>query len=247
METFRIGPVLRRSLNISLRNVVPFGVIGLLIYAPYIVFSLQDAPAGTQPEPTWDFRILTHVLEQLLVGAIAYGVAQDHKGDRPRLLKCLHVALAHMFSIVSVGLIPGIALLAVTIQPLFLVPGLVITTLLYVAIPAAVLEQRGVMHSLRRSAVLTLGRRWKILGLWILIVLMLLMGAQILDVLFAPEEDNLDTAYVAGLLVLQVSFGVFSAVVAGVSYFELRRTRYGDGPEHRRFDGMSSGNFEEKA
>ena len=70
------------------------------------------------------------------------------------------------------------------------IPGLVLSTIWWVAIPVAVVERPGTVASLRRSSELTKGVRWRIFGLFVAYLLVLFGGLSLVGiVLFALIDD----------------------------------------------------------
>ena len=70
----------------------------------------------------------------------------------------------------------GVALLSVLMMMLsaiaLVIPMFIVMTMFWVAIPAAVVERPGVIASLKRSAELTTGNRWRVFGIYAVITLL---------------------------------------------------------------------------
>ena len=224
MQTLQIGWVMRRSLSITGALILPLLAIALLAHAPRIAVALV-VDAGESPglHSTIEFQLLDLVMAQLLGAAVAYAAILEQRGTRVGLLQIMHVILSRMFPVVAVGLVTQLTVVLMNLQPLFGLLGVWVTTVLFVAVPIVVVEQPGIIESLRRSARLTLGRRWNILALLGIFVVITLAVDQILQVLFGTQGEILDPGYVAALSVFHASLAVFGSVVAAVSYCELRR------------------------
>jgi len=140
----------------------------------------------------------------------------NENGTRPGMVAPQALAVGFLV-ILFVGL--GFAL--------FVIPGIVLITVLCVALPAAVVERPGIRAALRRSADLTEGNRVRIFGL------MLLAGIpfEALRLWSASRHDGIGLVFapeslvVAGLEVMVVS------LLAAATYFELRRIKEGFGGE----------------
>jgi len=104
---------------------------------------------------------------------------------------------------------------------LLVVPGFIIATMVYVAIPVAVVERPGVMTSLHRSRDLTEGNKgslfWILLAVWVVKAGLERWFAE----LFAA--DMLPYASFCA----QAVCGVFSAITTAVAYTQLRSEREG--------------------
>jgi uncharacterized membrane protein len=108
--------------------------------------------------------------------------------------------------------------------------------MLWVAVPAAVIERNG-LSALPRSAALTKGYRWRIFGLllvlfFILFVLSLPIGAigGVLVLMAMSGDGSVDVVItiIMALNWIVASFtGAFSAVVYAVSYHDLRVAKEG--------------------
>ncbi|MBL4636781.1 MAG: hypothetical protein JKY56_23220, partial [Kofleriaceae bacterium] len=127
--------------------------------------------------------------------------------------------------IVAVGLISSLALLSLTFFPILFFPAIVLTIVLYVAIPVAVAEQPSIVGSLRRSAELSYGHRWQIFSILIVQVMVILVGAQILSLAFGEQGESPTMAYILTILGLQVVVGIAGSILTGVTYFHLARPK----------------------
>lgn len=100
-------------------------------------------------------------------------------------------------------LLAGLAMLAL------IVPGLILLTMWYVGTPACVIELTGPWASLKRSAQLTKGYRWKIFGLWLLLAF---VGA-VAQVLAEPAP--------IGSLLFGAVWASYWSIVAVTAYHDL--------------------------
>ena len=112
-----------------------------------------------------------------------------------------------------------------------IVIGVVVMILLWVAVPAAVVERHGVLASLSRSLELTKGSRWKILviflllGSWVLVVA-LFFGVILTSELGSAVGAGSNLVILAGFIVT-VFYTVLWAVLSAVSYHDLRVVKEG--------------------
>ena len=120
----------------------------------------------------------------------------------------------------------GVALLTalgtVLAALLFVVPGIIVACMLYVAVPVCVIEKAGVFESLNRSGELTRGYRWQIFALWALVTVIAGI-AQIVLSWFVGVT-------LWGKLLTfgwQVFAAAFGAVLVAVIYHDLRVTKEG--------------------
>jgi hypothetical protein len=227
---FRIGRVLSKGFTILFRNIVPFGLIALLAMSPPLLYALAVDPwilLGDDVHPGTELviRIVEGLLGSFLAAAVVYGTAQDLRGRRAGTGACIGRGLAVMLQVLGVAFVAGLLIGLATL--LFIVPGLIVATMLWVAIPVAVMEKNG-LSALSRSSALTRGYRWKVFGLIVLLYLILvvpIVGVGFLMVLF---EENIMIVN-AALMGVVAFYYALSAVVSTVGYHELRLVKEGAG------------------
>jgi uncharacterized membrane protein len=120
---------------------------------------------------------------------------------------------------------------------LLVIPGIILALRWAVAVPACVVENKGPLQSMSRSAELTKGHRWKIFGLWVLltiaaIVILIIAGVLAgLGVIVAPE--GLGRVLIAGIisLILTAIVTAYSYVLNSMIYHDLRIAKEGVGTE----------------
>jgi hypothetical protein len=101
--------------------------------------------------------------------------------------------------------------------------------MLWVVIPAAVVERPGVFPSLSRSAALTKGHRWQVFGILLLIGVVYIVASFIVPRIFAAIGGPV-LAQLAQWIVT-AAYTAFSAVVTAVGYCTLRLAKEGVGIE----------------
>ncbi len=226
-SAFRIGDVVDRSVAILMRNLLPFCFLTGLATLPYLYFywsrSLAPlAPARVAAGMSLPF-IIGFLLRMLAQAAILYGAFQDMRRRPVSIGESFGVGFSRVLPVIGVAICStvGVALGMI----LLIVPGIILMTMWYVALPACVVENLGPFQSLGRSAALTQGHRWKIFGLLLLVgVGGLIVGAGI------PLLGRLIAGRV-GFVVLQyltqVVVAAFSAVLGVVVYRDLRVAKEG--------------------
>ena len=240
---FRVGSVLGRSFSILFKNIVPFGLLSVLILAPtnlYEIFSAPAQPEAYSEELVFDWTALgvlavEALLGYLLTAALVYGTVQDLRGRRVNLGDCIGRGFATMFAVLGVAIVSSIVIGVGTL--LLIIPGVIAMTILWVAIPAAVIERNG-LGALSRSSELTRGFRWKILFvLLLLIVIAMFAGALaggIAGFAIAISSPGGDPALVTETtafgLVMWITTALthaLMAVASAVGYHDLRVAKEG--------------------
>ena len=105
------------------------------------------------------------------------------------------------------------------------IPGLMLYSALWVAVPAAVVERTGVVASMSRSATLTRGYRWRVFGIVLLLGLLNMTAGWIATLPF----DLGGTAHSVAEFAVAAVFTAWSAVAAAVAYHDLRLEKEGIG------------------
>ena len=236
---FRIGSVLGRSLGVLGNNLVPFGVLSIMVLAPQFVLpfllvslfgeTVAAAVSGTLsvlraanlmylwPVANLMYSLLVANLMFFLLSAVLmYGTIGELRGNRVSIGQSIRWVLGLWFPILGVSIV---ATLGVTAGMLLLVvPGFILLTIWWVAEAAAVVERAGVVESLRRSARLTSGHRWGVFG-----ILIILEVAQ--PVLQYLANLLLGDMAILGSLIsfaITVVMTAFYAVAVAVCYHDLR-------------------------
>jgi MFS family permease len=235
---FRTGSVIARSFSIFFRNIAPFGLIALVLTSPTYVYAIL---AGA-PEPTefsgfesaagggFAVIIVEFLLGYLVMAALVFGTIQDLRGSKVSVGECFSQGVARMFPVMGIAILAGILTGLATLA--FVIPGIIVGIMLWVTIPVAVVERRGI-GSLARSSELTKGYRWRIFfALIIMIVIFFGAGLVFGMITFGVLEAAGGTVgAITGILALDWIFSalisMFIAIVYAVSYHDLRVAKEG--------------------
>ena len=108
---------------------------------------------------------------------------------------------------------------------LFVIPGILVWLAYLLFVPVIVVEKRGIIDSFNRSAFLTKGRRWAVLGAWLVFGVVALLVFALLIVVGGLVSLGIVLPLLA--YVWQALFTAFSAVMTAVSYYYLRVDKEG--------------------
>lgn len=222
---FTVGPPIAAGFAIYLRAFLPFTAVALAFALPTVLWSISalDAPS---PSSLQAYRVgaslLGIVLASLTTAVLVHATFTLLRGRELHLLTSLRAAFAHLLPLLGAAFIS--ALLIVLGLFLFVVPGLIVMCILYVAIPACLVERLPAVDALKRSAVLTEGNRWPIFGIALIFAVVQGGLAMLLDHLL--EEGALERGlyFVLGTA-SQVVLTGFGAAVTTVVYYQLRQLR----------------------
>jgi hypothetical protein len=266
----RIGHVISRTASMFFRNFPTYFVVTAIAgLPPLLVGALVPASPVTVANPfpnvgAGGFTLLLTILVGVLSQAIVlYGVFQDMRGRPVRLADCLKVGLRRFFPLVGLAICVGIAMVAYmlffalaifqlskVLQPALLIlafvplimPFVALYLMWFVAMPACVLERLGPVRSMGRSRALTKGRRWKIFGLILVILIPALIVAGVITAVMAKlgigvnlrigvffdlnRTPNTVAAEVVSLIWTAI-WTAFYAILVAVAYHDLRVAKEG--------------------
>ena len=231
MNTLTVGGILGRSFSIWLRNFIPFTIVATIVHLPLIVYTFLVFDRPTTEGMAWWGRamiVLPRVLGLVTTGAVTYGVFQQLRGQHASIGKSIGAGLQRFLPVVLVSLLVGAILIVGSLA--LLVPGIILTCMLYVAVPAAMIEHPGLIGALKRSADLTSGYKGTIFGMLFLlgvIQVVALMVIQALTMGSEPESMDEVTSYLITTGIYIVLAGTLQAVTSAVVYHDLRAIKEG--------------------
>ena len=232
---FSIGRVIGDSFGVFGRNFVSFSILALLLGLINLLIALfYFDPAQIEATGQFDATglgisvLIGMLVNSLTQAAIIYGTFQDLRGQKAGIGDCISRGLASVIPVIvgSLLLWLGVSIAAI----FFVIPGIILTLMWWVYVPAIVVEGKGIIESFGRSRALTKGRRWHILGLLILVLVLSLvvnfLVGLVVGVLFIGGSDVATPAailqYVAMSLVT-----AFGAILVAVGYYYLRAEKEG--------------------
>ena len=198
---FRVGPIFSRSLSIYLQHFVAFTLVAVVISLPQLLGGDGQSIAGAIR--SFVAGIVGLIFNFVGQAVILYGAFQAMRGRAVHLGDAIQRGLSRFWSILGLSILValgiGIGFL------LFIIPGVMLAVRWSVALPACVVENLGPLASMRRSAELTRGHRWKIFGLFVLFLVGVIVAALIVGAIVG--------------LVLAISDNMFGIVLAGLIGF----------------------------
>jgi hypothetical protein len=224
---FRIGAVISRSRSMLWRHFPIFLFVGVIASSPILLMMSTQAADPLDEEFLSDLLWVVLVLILLMVfstigqAVIIHAAFQGMRRRPVRLVESLNVALRSFWSLIGLAFA---SLLIVLGLVLLIVPGLFLSTLWFVVLPACLVEQRGPWTSLRRSQELTNGHRWKVFGLSAMILIGTIGGSLIES--WATAVTSPVVGVVADLLWTAI-WTAFTATTAIATYHELRLAKEG--------------------
>jgi len=227
---FRIGDVLGRAFSTWIRKLPQLLLIYIACSLPSAIISVLAGPGSTPGHANPNYGaanslsgILNFVLLSLAQGATIVVAVQTMRGRSVRLGDAFSQATNRLLPIMGASFCFGVAFLFGTL--LLVIPGLMLAMRYNVFAATCVVEERGAIDSLRRSAELTRGYRWPIFGLQLILwvpILILSAGIAALDI------------RIFGTLVGQIALELWSAIIGSLYstmlaaiYYDLRLANEG--------------------
>lgn len=236
--TFGVGNVLATGFRIWFRNLIPFLLITALLYAPpwiWVAILTHGEPTAANLQAASRGVVVALALGlplgTLVAATLTYGVVMELHGQRASIGACITIGLARFVPALGVVLLTW---LCVMVGVLALVIGsAVVFCMLYVAMPASVLERPGLVGALRRSRELTQGHKWEIFGLLFVLALINFATSFVLRGFTVSTATTVQAALDNLSRTLYVDFahgvivGSLGAVMSSVTYVLLRAEKEG--------------------
>jgi Membrane domain of glycerophosphoryl diester phosphodiesterase len=230
----RVGAVLKCAWTIFSSSFFQFFIVTLIGELPQVLLSKSFGSSATAIALRTIVDILVGTfLGTLVLAVIVCGALQTIRGRSFDLREALGRGIARFWPLLALG---SLLALGLTLGLLFLiVPGFVLSVRWAVAAPVCVVEGYDATTSMRRSAELTYGFRWKIFGIALLVLIsgLLVVGAIsffngfLIGQLLGPKGLIGDIAVQVSSLVLITALVAFYNSVIVVIYHDLRVTKEG--------------------
>ena len=245
VTAFSVGDIIKTSFTVYLSNLPTFIPLSLIAFVPaFAVVLIPDSsslynPYVPDPNPE-DVQVAMAELlafyavsgRELLVvlfcgwwlqAGLAFGIVRHLRGGTPGFVETLVQSVRMLFPAAVVALIAGIATGFGLF--LFIVPGIVIALVLWVAVPAAVVERNG-LRALGRSAELTRGFKGQIFGLSLILFFFNMVGFTVGMLVSGVVTSDPVVRFVIEQAVAIVMAGIWATAVS-VTYHDLRVLREG--------------------
>jgi hypothetical protein len=223
---FHVGQVISHSFSVFMRHFLTFFIVTLIAFSPLLL--LRDGSATAEQDPAQALitaglgLVLLMVLSMFSSAIILHGAFQDMRNRPVNLLESLKVAFRRFLPLLVLAMLESVLLVLGLI--LLIVPGIILYTMWLVAVAACVVERTGPWRSLRRSQELTRGHRWKLFGLFLLMILLSLISPLLELALNATAGP---TPAAIGNAIWTAIGSAFSSVVLAVTYYDLRVAKEG--------------------
>jgi MFS family permease len=245
-----LGRIFSRAFGVMGHNpLVIFGIAFLFGALPQMIVS---ALLATAMPPIGGAGYMTGVvtigiiggvvgiaLSALVQGAIAKATLAEDEGRKAEFGECVAIGLRYALPLILMGILTGLGVMLGMF--LLLVPGIILMLMWAVAAPVIVAEKAGVIEAMSRSRDLTKGARWKIVGLFlVLLAIALLISLVNQFVLGGAGRVGQQASFMAGFSIIGILIGMITTAVWATFqtslYVELRNAK--DGPQTLTLDAI---------
>ncbi len=174
------GELLDRTFSLYRSHFVLF--VGIFALPHLLVLAFQFVGVAMRPPGTqladimvlgawaWGAIFLSMILSAVSQAATVVAVSNVHLGRPAGIGDSFSQVKGQVFGVIGVSLLVSIAAGAALLA--LLVPGIVLLLMWSLAIPAKILENKGVFDAMSRSMDLTKGQRGRIFVIWLLFVML---------------------------------------------------------------------------
>lgn len=236
---FRVGLVLSRAWTVLSGNIGKFLALSAVTALPDLAILV---PATTDPEAMRQAAsnlssgailagATTSLIWAILIvvthATVLYGAVQVMRGRSFQIGDSLQKGLARFFPVIGASICMVVATMFGFV--LVIVPGFILMSMFFVALPACVVERLGPFQSLSRSGGLTRGHRWKIVGIWLVLAIVSGIVNNIIGrvVIAAGLAITLVVS-----MVWHALMSAYQAITVAVAYHDLRVAKEGVDIDH---------------
>jgi hypothetical protein len=222
---FRVGEALGESLNLLMKNLLPFLLVAAIGHAPLLYMEWQILANPSPVDPSTAFSRLfeslaaQYLLSTLCQAVVVYATFQALRGRPASIARSFTYALGRFIPVILTGLLSTAIVFVGCL--LLLVPGIIASIGLIAAIPACMAEKLGPVASLSRSWALTEFHKGAIFGA----VLAIGIGNWAIEYIFRQIQDP--AAYTITVYLLGTLVGAYTLVLYTVIYHGLRVEKEG--------------------
>jgi hypothetical protein len=222
---FRVGGALDKAISVFFRNILPFSLLSLVAWLPagFLMFTALGLPLEQRNGLIGLSSIVGLLFQLVAMAAILQATFQDLRGRPVNMGTSIMHGLNRFFPLIG-----GIFLIAIGAMlglVLLVIPGIMLIVRWYIFAPVCVVEKLGPLASMKRSAQLTEGNRWK---LFALIVILGIIGAIASALIVLALSATLSPMAALGMRgIWQAVWSAFTNVLTVVIYLDLRRAKDG--------------------
>ncbi|MEJ2124458.1 MAG: hypothetical protein P8Y67_06735 [Alphaproteobacteria bacterium] len=225
-QDFRIGKVFDRTFSILKHNAILFSLVTGAMWIPAEILSYWSEYQISQNIDSYAtvgiFAFVVFVYP-ISIAILVYATFQAMLGKPVSLATSTKHGLNHLLQVIVISILTAIGVLGG--MTLLVVPGLMLMTMWYVAVPICIVEKCGAIDSLNRSSSLTKGYRWQVFAIAIIVLTIEIIIDGFVDT--GMLEVGGDIAKHIALVIWNGVFQAFATVLTVVMYRDLRVAKEG--------------------
>ena len=249
MVIISAGNIFKQTFTVWFQNIVAYLILGTIACVPLLAYAWSvltgELSIGALGIFSAVLALGALLLSNLITGLVSYSVFRTLRGDSAPLGTALSAGLARIVPIVTTGVLVA-ALVGVFFAPMIwgyskgayesslltlvmLIPGIYVSIMLSLAVPAAAVEGINAFAAVKRSYTLTQGSRGTIFGVLFLIgIIESVLGKVIEKVLLSGVPSMGDgRVYLWVIVGVSVLFMSLRGVAEAVAYHDIRTVREG--------------------
>jgi hypothetical protein len=239
-----VGRVFQRAFSaISLNPIVILGLALLVGALPALLMTYVFAEMGLTSQASLQnglsfgriigasliTSMISLIVATLVQAALTRATVTAAEGRRATFGESLAAALPVIFPLIGLSILFAIGI-GIGFVLLF-VPGIILMLMWAVAVPALVVERHGVFAAFGRSAELTKGARWRVLGLFLVLVVIYWLLSLVVGIfglgMYSPAT-GLTLGSILGTVIVQTIVNALWGTIQPSLYVELRQWKEGD-------------------
>jgi hypothetical protein len=231
--SFRVGDVVSQTIDVIRRSLGRF--VGIAAAFSIVILLANQAAVESLPGGLILSLAVQVSLSPIMAAMMTYLVFQVMLAKHVAIQESIAVATRRFRYVLGVSIVPalimgvvivvGVGVLGYAGLAAALVGATMLAVMWSIAVPIAVVEQLGVAASLRRSAELTRGLRWRALGV-LLIFSLPAVAAQLVGFFGGASTESANTLLPAlGGLVASIFVMVLGSAYPAMLYFHVRRAK----------------------
>ena len=217
-SSWGVGSAIGTAASTLFGHFVPFVGTALVASVPSLIFTFAVPNSPVQ-------SIVDLIVGQIVTVTLIYGTVQALRGRTVSIGECMSQGLKRLGAAIGVAILAGLGIGFGML--LLLVPGFFLAAMWAVAVPVATIEGLGVTASLSRSAALTLERRWRVFGAYLVSVLVMVVAGAVVGGVAAVVIGPNSPMFLIVVWLITAVTQAFTACVVATLYYFLRREKEG--------------------
>ena len=221
------------------QNLPGFFALSTMVAIPAGILRYQEDifPGANIWDPPIALPLAAYMVSaSLLAATIVKTLVPDGDGHFPSLRQGFLAVASDILPLSLIAFISGVAVLAGVF--LLVIPGLLLGVILVVVVPVRAVERTSFIRTFARSAILTRGEYWPILGLLIASIVIEVAGNVVVNVMvgdavfagYTEDTQSRGTVAIIATAIVDAATSLIGAAGTAVVYCELRRIKDGPGP-----------------